>query len=127
MIRKLLRERLDALDIKIDFFEKKYKGSDYSIVFIIVATGEYDFVEVRGPGYLRKTNEVEFAVHIPYKEISDFTAKIAYVLSQLAEGMISVFKRYEADYSGLIETVQDVVRTIHSDPKFFQYQVSGDC
>jgi len=122
MLLKLLRERLDGLHKEIKFFKDKFKGEEFSIVFIISATRDKTSVEAKGPAYLRKKKEIEFAVYIPYKEITDFNEKVAYVLNHLTQGIISVLNRYETDSTGIEETIREVVRIVQADPDAFQYK-----
>ena len=112
----LLRSRLDELQKEIKHFKNKFPEDDFSIVFIISATRKKDRVEAKGPTYLHKRREIEFAVHIPYKEMPEFDEKISYVLNQIAEGIISVLNKYKTDSSGIKEVIQDVVRIVQQNP-----------
>ncbi|WP_010504042.1 hypothetical protein [Paenibacillus elgii] len=122
MILDLLYERLDALKVSIPHFEEKLKDENYSLVFIISATKEKTTLEVRGPNILRKSKDVEFALHIPYKEVVNFTDQVAYVLDFIAEGIVWVFEKYAISSSGVAEAVESVARTVQENPEAFQYK-----
>ena len=121
MLLELLCERLDSLQKEINHYNKKFQGDDYSIVFIISATRNKVSLETKGPRFLRKSREVEFALHIPYKEIKDFDAKVSYVLNHIAQGIIFVLKKYESDPTGIEETIQDVIKTVRNSGEKYRY------
>ncbi|HRI06474.1 MAG TPA: hypothetical protein PKW35_01590 [Nannocystaceae bacterium] len=118
-ILKLLREHLDALNKHIPHLTREFRGEDYKIVFIIVATHKLPTTTTRGPNLVRGSRCVEFAVWIPYQDL-DFRSRIVYVLSALTDAIEWTLRRYHTDPSGIADAIRQTANVIVSNPTRYE-------
>jgi hypothetical protein len=102
-ILKSFRHHLDVLNKEIPTFVKKFSSNTFDLVFIINATLLTDELKTYGPNIRKKANEVEFSIHIPYKDTTTESHDIEYFLSEVSKGITMVFNLYEVDPSGIKE------------------------
>ncbi len=115
----LLCNKLNNLNKEIKHFNKVFEGEDYSLVLIISATRNKDILEVKGPIVLKKRKEVEFALHIPYRELPNRFEETLYVLNNIYQSIVFVFNKYKADLSGLEENIDQVINAVKTSPSQF--------
>jgi hypothetical protein len=119
-VLKLFRANLDNLGLSIGKFRKKFGHDDFTLVLIISASRNRTELETKGPCILRKRPDIEFALHIPYKDFSDFSQEVSYVAQFVAKGINEVFARYEDDASGVEAAMQEAAATIERNPSMFE-------
>lgn len=101
-LRSKLASDFNSLKMNIKKISARYKSEPYS-VNIMIATKTMPTLDVRGPIWLRKQNDVEFVVWIPYIAFSDAHEQLEYVLGQIKAGIIFIFQKYQEDTTGIDE------------------------
>lgn len=115
-IFKLLSEKLSNLNITMRSLSKKNDTTNYALAFIISATQKSEHIEIFGPNIRYKAEEIEFAIHLPYRETLDFKDCITFVIDNIFQGIKDVFNNYEINSSEIDTVMKNCINEILKNP-----------
>lgn len=119
-VLRQLKGRMNSLNQHFLGPRTVLKTDHYSIIFTISATRGNDALEICGPIFHRQDKSVEFVLHIPYRQISDFTEELHYALDSIGEALCRIFKDNHADSSGIAAIVDEMKGAIKEDPETYK-------
>lgn len=102
----LMVEELDALCLSFPKFEQRYS----TFVVIITATRRSEKLEVKGPIYLRKRPEIEFALWVPFRQIDSPIERCIYVAKYVGAGVMELCNRYAAKTNAGVRRLDERLR-----------------
>jgi len=115
-VKHHLETALTALGKSLAHYDKLWKGEHYRIVFKITLSPTDHALVLKGAFSLHEVKEVHFSLDIPLPQHAEPDARLFYLLDGIQEGVLSAFKKYKTDASGVPERFEQLKRLIEENP-----------
>jgi hypothetical protein len=114
-----LSEEITRLVTPSKMFIEKY-GRSWDLIFYISAKRSIRDNRVRGPAVLRKRNELEYTVFLPFDVIKAKRQTPRTAMEFLIKGVCSIFDSLGIDTAKILEKQEVIIEQICSDPATFE-------